>query len=765
MKRRWILTEINKEIARNISKQLKIDEIIARILTARGINTAEQARKFLFPDIITDLYTPFLFKEMEKAVLRIRKAIENHEKILIYGDRDVDGVSAASLVYRALKHLKADVKVKVPSGKDGYGLSVEVVKDSINEGITLIITVDNGITAFEAVEYAKANNIDVIITDHHTPSEKLPPAFAIINPKAEENYPFKELSGAGVAYKLVVALFSSYNKYFGKDIIVFDLETTGFNPDKDEIIEIGAVKIRNGMTIEEFHTYVRPGQKISSFIQDLTSITEDKLLKAPPPWQAIRKFYEFIMKGHKEVEVNKEKPSLFHYFKEIFKGKETDIILSGYNIDAFDMKFINRYLNRYMGKKLEFQTIDIFKLAQTLPIRSKKLENVARYFNIEMAGKYHSAIYDARVTAEILLKMLKGTRKMRKVLETFTQYAALGTIADIVPLINENRLIVKKGIENLRHTDILGFKILVEKLNINLKEINSRMLSWSIIPVLNSAGRMGMANLSLKLLITDEGKEAEEIVEKLIELNQARKEKQRINFEKVMEILPEKVDFEKDRVFVIDIKNIEHGVTGVIANRIKDIYYRPTAIMIVEDGVGMGTARSIDAFHLHKAFKECSDILEHFGGHQYAVAFSVKEECIKEFKKRINEVAYKWLTEEDLVPVLKIDTEMELKKLNLKLIKKIEELLEPFGAENDEPVFLIKNVKLFSMWEIGKNNEHIKMRVGTEGSPLFEALWWNPDKKEILESGKNYDMVVRINRDFFNGLESINLIVEDIKLS
>ena len=111
MKRRWILTEINKEIARNISKQLKIDEIIARILTARGINTAEQARKFLFPDIITDLYTPFLFKEMEKAVLRIRKAIENHEKILIYGDRDVDGVSAASLVYRALKHLKADVKV------------------------------------------------------------------------------------------------------------------------------------------------------------------------------------------------------------------------------------------------------------------------------------------------------------------------------------------------------------------------------------------------------------------------------------------------------------------------------------------------------------------------------------------------------------------------------------------------------------------------------------------------------------------------------
>ncbi|MBU1077460.1 MAG: single-stranded-DNA-specific exonuclease RecJ, partial [Spirochaetes bacterium] len=637
-----------------------------------------------------------------------------------------------------LKQCEASVEVFVPKGDDGYGITEEIVNRFNEIGCDLIITVDNGITAFKAVDRAAQLNIDVIITDHHTPEEQLPNAVAVINPKSDEKYPFKDLAGAGVAYKLIFGLFFSYTKYFNKEVVVLDLETTGFDTD-DEIIEIGAIKLKNLIKIDEFHEYVKPHKPIKDEIKEITGITDEKLYSARPVSFVIKDFYKFI----------------------------NDSILVGHNIDGFDMPFIKRDIKKHLKKSIKNETVDTLTLSREhLNLPSNKLIHVAEFFNIKIPGEYHSAYYDAQVTVEIFRRFYKITKKVKKILEMFSEYAVLGTLADVVTLTDENRLIVKKGMEQLKKTNIIGLDLLIKKLNIEKKNINSKTMAWKIVPLLNAPGRMGMAQKSLQLLITDNRKEAQEVVDELLVINQKRKDKQQLNFDKVMSILEEKVDVEHDKIFIIDIKDMEHGVTGVIANRIKDMYYRPVVILILKDGEGIGTARSIEQFKIYEAFKQCEDLFMDFGGHKYAVGFSLKEEKLEEFKKRLKGIADETLQLEDLVPVLEIDAEIEPDILTIKLLRKIDEIFSPYGEDNNEPLLLMRSLQLLNFQPIGVDKRHLKLRVGTGDNLSFDALWWGGMEKEFdFKMGNHYDIVFRPEINVWNNRESISLIVEAIRLS
>ncbi len=739
LKKRWSLKlkDIDEKKILYLVETLKIDRISAKLLLARGIDSYEEGKKFLKPDILSDLYSPFLFKDMLKTIARIRKSIEKGEKIAIYGDRDVDGISSASLLYDALVRLKANVMVRVPTGDDGYGLSDDIVEELKKEDVKLLITVDNGITAFDAVDRAGKYNIDVIITDHHTPSETLPSAYAIINPKCDNNYPFKDLSGAGVAFKLVIALFFSYSRFFNKEIVVLDLETTGTDTEKDEIIEIGAIKLKNFLEVDTFHSYIKPRSSISDEITEITGIKKNMLENQPDIGQVLPDFYNFIKNS----------------------------ILVGHNIKEFDIKFINRELKKNFNITLSNELIDTLEISKKyIPSISHKLENMARYFNINIDGKFHTALYDSKVTLEIFKRFYQLPQSLKRVLYNYSQYAALGTLADIMPLLDENRVIVKIGIEQLKNSEIPGLVTLFSALGLSGKDINSLSLAWKVLPVLNAAGRMGLAEEALKLFISTDIKEIREIVNKLLELNRARKEKQDYNFGKIMEILERKVDTRHDKIFIIDIDNIEHGVTGVIANRIKDIYNRPVAILIVKDGKGMGTARSIKSFPLYENFNEIADIFEQFGGHKYAVGFTIKEENISLFKDKLKEIAEKKIKEEDLIPEIDIDIKIENEEFNIDTIKRIENLFEPFGETNPEPVFWIKGLKLIDMKSIGMDKNHLKLRVLYKDKIYFDAIWWsNYDKADNIKIGKAYDIVGKFKINEWNNNESITLIIEDLK--
>ncbi len=736
---KWKLKEYNEEIVHKLSKDLNFDRLVAILLNVKGIITKEEGKNFVYPDFINNLYNPFLFKDMDKAIKRIHKAINSKENIVIYGDRDVDGVSSGSLVYRALKQCGASVKVFVPSGDDGYGLNETLVEKYNEMGCDLLITVDNGITAFKAVEKANSLNIDVIVTDHHTSEETLPEAFAVINPKCDDNYAFKDLAGVGVAYKVIFALFFSYSKYYDREIVVMDLETTGFSTD-DEIIEIGAIKLKNLIKIDEFHKYVKSTKPISDEIRELTGITDEKLFSADPISKVINKFYKFIK----------------------------DTVLVGHNINEFDLPFVKREIKAHIkGVKINNETIDTLSLAREhLNLKSNKLSKVASFFNIEIPGEFHNAYYDAQITTEIFKKFYKVTKKMKNLLEDFSEYAVLGTLADVVTLTDENRLIVKKGLEQLKKTDHIGLNMLMKKLKIDKKSLTSKIMSWKIIPLLNAPGRMGMAEKSLQLLITDKKHEAEEIVDELLIINQKRKDKQQLNFGKVMDILEEKVDVEKDKIFIIDIKDMEHGVTGVIANRIKDMYYRPVVILIIKDGEGIGTARSIEQFKIYDAFKQCEDLFKEFGGHKYAVGFSLKEENVEALKDRLKKIANETLEIDDLAPVLEIDAEIDPDILNVKLLKKFEEVFAPYGEDNNEPMFVIRDMKLLNLQPIGADRRHLKLKIGSRENLSFDALWWGGmDKDFDFMIGKKYDIVFRAEINNWNNRETVSLIIEDVKAS
>ncbi|MDD5065458.1 MAG: single-stranded-DNA-specific exonuclease RecJ [bacterium] len=732
----WKLKSHDEETISRLGLELGFNRFFAVLLNSKGVQDRESARSFLNPDLINDLHNPFLFRDMQKAVDRIRKALEAKEKIFIYGDRDVDGVSSSAMVYRALKKLNGRVEVFVPSAKDGYGINTEYVEQFKAGGCNLIITVDNGISEFDAVKKAVENGMDVIITDHHTPGEKLPEALAVLNPKCEENYPFKDLAGVGVAYKLLCGIFLSYSQFYDREIVVLDLETTGFELN-EEIIEIGAVKYRNFIKTGEFHKYVKPPKALSREVQDLTGITEEQLQNEEPISRVIGGFYEFIK----------------------------DAVLVGHNITGFDIHFLRRDIKTCLDIKIKNEMVDTLELARSyLHLPHNKLESVAAYFHIKEEGKFHGAMVDARVTYEIFKKFFKVTKKIKNILEAFSEYAVLGSIADVVPLRDENRLIVRKGLEKLKSTDIIGLEILLKKLNISQKTLTARALSWKVIPILNAAGRMGIADKALKLLISDSYKEAEKIVDELLILNQQRKDKQQVNFDKVMGILEQKVDVEKDKIFIIDIEDMEHGVTGVIANRILEMFYRPVVILILKDGEGVGTARSIEQFKIFEAFKQCRDLFIDFGGHKYAVGFSIKQENLEAFKTRLRAIAEKELKEEDLIPVLEIDAEISLDDLTVNMMKKMEQLFEPFGEDNDEPLFLLKDVRLYNVQMIGSNKKHLKLRVGKDDRHIFDALFWGGVAQgKDFAVGEQYHIVFRPEINTWNNKESVSLIIEDVK--
>ncbi len=740
----WRLSKIDETSVAKIEEKLHIDGTVAKILCLRGYDTPEKAEKFLFPDLVFDLNNPFLFNDMEKAVKRIREAIENNEKIVIYGDRDVDGVTSTVLLNNGLKKLGAkNVALFLPDEKKGYGLNKGFIDKIKEDGAKLLITVDNGITALEEARYAKELGIDLIITDHHDVREELPDAFAIINPKVPgERYPFKNLAGVGVVYKLVTALFLSYHKYFMKDIVVLDIETTGFEV-TDEIIEICGIKIRNNIEVGRFHQYIKPSISPSEYIKNLTGITEDMLENASPSSEVMPKFYEFIK----------------------------DAILVGHNIDKFDLTFIRREIEKTCKVSIDNDTVDTLKISRRAYLNmSHSLEDMAEKLGIVVDnGNFHSAEYDAEVTLKIFEKfIIFGFNKMKKVLDTYSTFAALGTLADVVPLIDENRIIVKKGIRQLRTSDNMGLNYLLEKLGIKKKSLTSKKMAWEIIPVLNSAGRMGKAELTLKLLLTEDAQEAEELSVVLINMNKDRKERVFYNLDKVMEILPKKVDIEKDKIFVIDIEDIEHGVTGIIANRLKDMYYRPIVIMIVKDDEARGSARSIKEFVIKNAFDKCRDLMIEMGGHSHAVGFSIKKENIESFRERIKDIADKEITPDKLIPFVDIDAEIFPETIkSFDVVENMLDMLEPFGEENNEPVFLVRGIRVVNNKCIGNDKSHLAITLKDDNNNYFNAIWWGKaeDMKDVLLPGKKVDIVFTFELDEWNENKNIKLFVEDIRLS
>ena len=561
----WSVAKVNKERAIAMANKLEIPPLLAMMLDIRGITKEEDVINFLQEN--KDFSDPFLMKDMDKAVERITTAVENGEKICVYGDYDADGVTSTSLLYSYLRDsLGADVMFYIPTRTgEGYGMNKGAVDKIHSLGVTLIITVDNGISAREEIDYANSLGIDTVITDHHMPSGAIPKAVAVVNAhQQDDKSPFKDFSGVGVAFKLVMAIEGEY--------------------------------------------------------ADVDSL-----------------------------------------------------------------------------------------------------------------------------------------------LENFSDIATLGTIGDIVPLVGENRTLVKNGLRHIQNSDRIGINAMKQESGIAEKEINSSNVAFTLVPRINAGGRLGSSEKSVNLLLTEDEDEAVTIADKLGMDNRERQSIEKEILASIDEEVRRTPNIVNDKILVFAGRGWHQGVVGIAASRIKDIYYKPTIIIgIDDDGVARGSGRSVEGFSLCDAVFACSEHLTHYGGHPMAVGISLEKEKINDFRKAIN--AY---CKDIKMPynILHIDCKLNPNQLDLSILDCLS-YIEPCGASNPSPIFGLYNMTIIATKEIG-NGKHMRITLprGQGQVPVY-AVYFNHNFQSCsYRNGDIVDVAVSLDRNIYNGQENLSVIIKDIKYS
>lgn len=345
----------------------------------------------------------------------------------------------------------------------------------------------------------------------------------------------------------------------------------------------------------------------------------------------------------------------------------------------------------------------------------------------------------------------------RKKYLKYLDIVCLGTVADIVPLVDENRIIVNFGLVLIKETRNVGLKALISITGYT--NIDSTSISFGIAPRINACGRMGEAELALRLLLTSDSNEALTIANKLNEINKERQEVEKEIFDDALSIIEREKLYEND-IIVCGNQNWHHGVIGIVASKITELYYKPTVLISFEEGIGKGSGRSIDGFDLHEALTLCSGDLDKFGGHEMAIGLSLKEENFEKFKTNIQNVASQKI-DKDALPCIKIDALITGKDINIDIINAMKQL-EPYGESNPSPLFALKNLKVESV-RLLSNDRHLKLTL-KDRNILMNAIGFNLGDKQV-QLGDKVDVVFAIELNKFNNTESVQLNLKDIKKS
>ncbi|MGF7045932.1 single-stranded-DNA-specific exonuclease [Paenibacillus sp. DS2015] len=551
-----------KEMIHELSEAMSLSPLLASLLVNRGINTVEEATLFL-KGSMEDLHDPFLMLGMTEAVPRIQKAIESEEHILIYGDYDADGVSSTSLMILLMRHLGASFDIYIPHrSNEGYGLHNHALDWANQQGVSLLITVDTGISAVDQIAYANSLGIDVIVTDHHEPPAILPDAYALINPKLPGcGYPFKALAGVGVAYKLSQALLGT----------------------------------------------------------------------PPSDW---------------------------------------------------------------------------------------------------------------------------------------TELVAIGTIADLMPLTGENRILVRHGLDSMRSTSFPGIQALLEVSAIVKESVTSTNVAFGMAPRINASGRLDHAGRAVALLTTEDASEALRLAHELDDLN---KQRQQVVENIVQEALVQLEDKIHERgvpsVIVLAGVGWNVGVVGIVASKILERYYRPVIILGIDEETGMckGSARSIPNLDIYKALTSCSQLMDHYGGHPAAAGMSLHRDQLADFEAALDLFAEEILTPDDLIPVTKADGEWKLTDLPLAVIEGMK-LLEPFGMANPVPRFVIRGLNLQETRTMGRENKHLKLTMQQGNSKLEAVAFGQGELAQVLTLGVTLDVIGELSINEWNGNRKLQLMLHDFSI-
>lgn len=704
-----------------LCEKYNINQILASILVRRGVTEGKDLLYYLEDDLRFQ-HNPFMFNpensendysmsfSIEDAVERILSAKEEGEKVLIFGDSDVDGITSTAILYSYLKSIGLDVQWKLPLADDPYGLNLKAIDDFYAEDGSLIITVDCGISNFDEIKHANDLQIDVIVTDHHNPPENLPEAIIIINPKTENSgYPFHDISGAAVAYKLVSALRFAETDFYNAEICLMDITEDSEN----KCLYIDCVKVKNLVKIKQYREKISYG----------TSIYNSKLIS--------------FLQG--QVIFGWNAKVLKNYLSEIF-GKGIEFSIQDFSSEI--SKIIPQFQNKTLGELVNLSAIGKYIEEEKTPINA--------FYNIYVT-------YCKRIIALKHKSQLEAERKD-------LQLVALAALADIMPMKDENRIFVRNGIASMRKDKPrIGLAELFAKMSINVEALTSTDLSWTVIPALNAAGRLGQSDIALSLLLSENPSERESLAEKICELNEQRKDLVAKAVFKVQDIAQNSVKENDYKLCVVVDEEINKGVTGIFASRLMQDFGVPAIAVTFCDDICIGSMRSCRNFIATTFLDSFGDFFINHGGHDFAAGFSFERSKLDEFMAKIK-AALPGINLSDEVAAVEIDAEIPPSYLKPEVFELIDRF-EPYGAENPELTFMSKNVILQDAMVVGKKEPlHLKLTFNC-GDYKFPAMYWkNGDRfnKDIFINNY-YNIVYKMNRSYFNGIETKQLTIDDIQ--
>ncbi len=534
--------------------------LAARLFASRGMTEAETVRAFL-RDGLDVLPDPFLMKDMDKAVARLRLAVERGERTAVYGDYDVDGLSATCLMTNYLRSKGLFCLPYIPERlTENYGVNEKALRCFQENGVSLIVTVDCGVTACRQAELAAELGMDMVVTDHHECGPQMPEAAAVVDPHRRDcGYPFKGLAGVGVAFKLLCAL--------------------------------------------------------------------------------------------------------------------------------------------------------------------------------------------------------EGPGAVGRLMEEYGDLVALGTIADIMPMLEENRAIVRRGIETLRRRGRVGLRALLRETCLDPEKLNSVNISFVLVPKLNAAGRMGCVNAAFDLLMSESEEAAERLAQQLCRLNTERRAVENEVFEDALGMISGPVD----GPIILASEKWHQGVSGIVASRLADRFGVPAVVISVADGSGRGSCRSAFGFNLFEALEDSADLLDSYGGHELAAGLNIEASKLPAFRERMREF-YKKKRGGEHKLILPVDYELEY--LGLLTIENVESLSEnePWGAGNPPPTLCLKGVTVESVTPIG-GDKHLKMRVSRDRKSA-DCVFFSKTVRELgLRPGNRADVAFEVSVNEFRGQRNVQLLLKDARPS
>ena len=557
-------TQVNA--AKDLGEKLGISPILASLLIRRGITTESAAKRFFRPQL-ADLINPFLMKDMDAAVDRLNDAMGHKERILVYGDYDVDGCTAVALVYKFLRQFYSNIDYYIPDRYDeGYGVSKKGIDFAKETGVKLIIILDCGIKAIEEITYAKEQEIDFIICDHHVPDEVMPPAVAILNPKRpDDTYPFKNLCGCGVGFKFMQAFAKNNNIPFSRLVPLLD-------------------------------------------------------------------------------------------------------------------------------------------------------------------------------------------------------FCAVSIAADLVPVVDENRILAFHGLKQLNQNPSLGLKAIIDICGLNGRELSMSDIIFKIGPRINASGRMENGKKSVDLLVEREYSLAFNQAKHIDEYNEQRKDVDRQMTEEANQIVARLESQKHQSSIVLYDEHWKKGVIGIVASRLTEIYFRPTVVLTRDENLATGSARSVAGFDVYAAIKSCRDLLLNFGGHTYAAGLTMKWADVKEFRERFQAFVEEHIEPEQREAILDIDAVIDFKDITKKLHSDLKRFA-PFGPGNPKPLFCTLDVYDFGTSKVvGREQEHIKLElVDSKSNNVMNGIAFGQSASaRYIKSKRSFDIAYTIEDNVFKR-GAVQLQIEDIR--